>query len=413
MTERLNIVVGITGGIAAYKAVGVIREFVVAGHNVNVIATESALRFVGAPTLEALSRNPLHTSLFEDVARVRHVSLGQSADLIVIAPATAHTLAKLAVGLADDLLGTTVLASTAPVVLAPAMHTEMWQNPATVANVATLRGRGMHCVGPERGELTGGDVGLGRMSEPADIVAYALAVLHPAGVVPSDDLAGRTVVVTAGGTREPLDPVRYLGNRSSGKQGVALAREAARRGARVRLIAAHVDGDMRDAAAVLTGVTVEDVSTADELARAVTAAASEADIVIMAAAVADYRPETVAEGKLKKDAVGESLTLTLVQTPDILAGLAAARRPGQVVVGFAAETAADRDELLARGRAKAARKGADLLVLNAVGWQHGFGADNTTVVVIRADGEIVAEASGSKDEAARAVFDAVGCLPTA
>ena len=225
--HNLHIVVGITGGIAAYKAVGIVRAFVLAGHNVQVVATEAALRFVGKPTLEAISRNPVHTDLYEGVAEVRHVAIGQGADLIVVAPATANSIAKLAAGLAEDLLGNTILASTAPVVIAPAMHTEMWNNPATVANIAVLRARGVHIVGPASGQLTGSDSGAGRMSEPADIVEAALAVVRPR------DLVGKSIVVTAGGTREAIDPVRFIGNRSSGKQGVAIARDAAARGASV------------------------------------------------------------------------------------------------------------------------------------------------------------------------------------
>src|SRR5664279_2979865 len=246
----MNIVVGITGGIAAYKAVSVVRGLVLAGHDVHVVATEGALRFVGRPTLEAISRNPVHSELYEGVAEVRHVAIGQAADLIVVAPATANTIAKLAVGLADDLLGNSILASTAPLVIAPAMHTEMWLNPATVANIETLRSRGIHIIGPESGQLTGTDSGPGRMSEPSDIVAAALDA-----VASSRDLAGRTVLVTAGGTREPLDPVRFIGNRSSGKQGVAVASAAAARGASVVLIGANLE------VPAPAGVRVVEVST--------------------------------------------------------------------------------------------------------------------------------------------------------
>ncbi|MBX9718130.1 MAG: bifunctional phosphopantothenoylcysteine decarboxylase/phosphopantothenate--cysteine ligase CoaBC, partial [Microbacteriaceae bacterium] len=241
----MTVVLGITGGIAAYKAVGVARAFVVAGHDVHIVATEGALRFVGRPTLEAISRNPVHTDLYECVAEVRHVALGQRADLIVIAPATAHTIASLAAGLAGDLLGTTVLASSAPLVIAPAMHTEMWEHPATVANIATLRSRGVTIVGPDSGRLTGTDVGPGRMSEPEAIAAAALAVVGP------HDLVGRRILISAGGTREPLDPVRFLGNRSSGRQGVALAEAALARGATVTLVAAHLEVPLRDRNALL------------------------------------------------------------------------------------------------------------------------------------------------------------------
>ena len=389
----MNIVVGITGGIAAYKAVGVVRAFVLAGHSVQVVATEAALRFVGRPTLEAISRNPVHTDLYEGVAEVRHVAIGQAADLIVVAPATANSIAKLAAGLADDLLGNTILASTAPVVIAPAMHTEMWQNPATVANIALLRSRGITIVGPGVGQLTGKDSGPGRMVEPDDIAAAALAVLTP------KDLAGKRIVITAGGTREPLDPVRYIGNRSSGKQGLALALAASARGADVTLIGANLEVHTPDA------VHVEHVSTTLELRDAVSAAAAAADVVIMAAAVADYRPETVAAGKIKKETQGDVLQLTLVKNPDILRGLAESRRPGQVLVGFAAETESDRDALLALGRGKILRKGADLLVLNTVGWTEGFATEGNTVVIINAAGDIVGEATGTKASVADRILD--------
>jgi len=391
-------VVGITGGIAAYKAVGVVRLLVLAGHDVQIVATESALRFVGRPTLEALSRNPVHSELYEGVTEVRHVAIGQSADLIVIAPATANSLAKLAAGLADDLLGNTVLASRAPLVVAPAMHTEMWQNPATVANIATLRARGVRVVGPASGQLTGTDSGPGRMSEPEDIVAAALAAVLP------QDLAGRRITVTAGGTREPLDPVRFLGNRSSGKQGVALATAARDRGAGVTLIAAHLEVPPPK------GVDLVEVGTAEELAGAVARAAVSADVVVMAAAVADYRPEAVAEGKIKKEATGEILELRLVRNPHILASLtsgtlADSRPAGQVVIGFAAETEADDDALLAIAKAKVLRKGADFLVVNRVGWSEVFASDDTRVSLLDRAGSIVGNAVGDKMSVAHRILD--------
>jgi len=408
---RLTVVVGICGGIAAYKAVSVVRELVLRGHDVHVVPTDAALRFVGAPTLEAISRNPVHSSVFDDVAQVRHVALGQQADLIVVAPATAHTLAKLAHGLSDDLLGTTVLASTAPLVVAPAMHTQMWRAAATTDNVALLRSRGVVVVGPDDGPLTGGDSGPGRLSEPEAIVDAALAAAAGAArdgaeEAPLADLAGCRVVVTAGGTREPIDPVRWIGNRSSGKQGLELARAASARGAEVALVLAHVDPEVAEAAGRLVRVTVTPVGTADELRRAALREAADADVVVMAAAVADWRPAEVAPAKLKKDDAGERLTLELVRTDDVLAELAAERRPGRVVVGFAAETAPGRDELLALGRRKLSRKRADLLVLNRVGWTEGFGADDTEVVVLGADGGEVGGATGSKADAAHAVWDA-------
>ncbi len=393
----MNVVVGITGGIAAYKAVGVVRGLVLAGHDVHVVATDAALRFVGKPTLEALSRNPVHTDLYEGVAEVRHVALGQRADLIVVAPATANTIAKIAHGLADDLLGTTILASEAPLLLAPAMHTEMWLDASTQANVATLTERGVHVVGPASGQLTGADSGPGRMSEPDDIVAAAQGLLGPR------DLAGMRVVVTAGGTREPLDPVRFLGNRSSGKQGVAIARAAAVRGAEVTLIAANID----DATLTAGLADVREVGTTAELQDAARAAAGDADVVVMAAAVADYRPDEVADGKIKKEDRGDELTLRLVKNPDILAGLTAERRDGQLIVGFAAETEPDRDKLLDLGRAKAARKGVDYLVVNRVGWAEGFGTERNEVVILSGAGDIISEAEGSKAVVADRLLDVI------
>jgi phosphopantothenoylcysteine decarboxylase / phosphopantothenate---cysteine ligase len=399
----MNVVVGITGGIAAYKAVGVIRGLVLAGHDVHVIATEAALRFVGLPTLEAISRNPVGTDLYEGVAEVRHVALGQRADLIVIAPATANTIARLATGIADDLLGTTVLASTAPVLIAPAMHTEMLQHPATAANLATLRARGVHVVGPAVGQLTGTDAGPGRMSEPEDVLAAAAAILDGTAdgvpAAPAGDLAGRRVLVTAGGTREPIDPVRFVGNRSSGRQGVAIALAAARRGAQVTLLAANLD------VPAPAGVTVTALGTADELRTAALHAAPDHDTVVMAAAVADYRPVEVSQEKIKKDAQGDELSLRLVRNPDILRELVDARVPGQRIVGFAAETEADPAAQLELGRAKAARKGVDVLVLNRVGWTEGFQTPDNRVVMLSGAGDILAEAAGSKDAVADRILD--------
>ncbi|MGO4300351.1 bifunctional phosphopantothenoylcysteine decarboxylase/phosphopantothenate synthase [Leifsonia sp. RAF41] len=434
----MTIVVGVTGGIAAYKAVGVIRALVLEGHSVHVVATEAALRFVGRPTLEAISRNPVATDLYEGVAEVRHVAIGQSADLIVIAPATANTIAKLAAGIADDLLGNTVLASTAPLVIAPAMHTEMWRNAATVANIATLRSRGVTVIGPASGQLTGADSGPGRMEEPEVIVRAALraagasprAVEAPApralpaesGAAANDvvvlserrraneaarrprggiDLVGKRVVVTAGGTREPLDPVRFLGNRSSGRQGVAIASAAQARGADVVLVAAHLEVEPPE------GVEVIEVQTALELQEAVEEAARAADIVVMTAAVADYRPAETRDAKIKKSEQGDTLTLELVANPDILAGLAARKRDGQVVVGFAAETEPDPQALIELGRAKLQKKGSDFLVLNQVGWSQGFATESNEVVVLRKGGDIVMEASGSKLSVADRILDVI------
>lgn len=396
LPRRLTVVVGVTGGIAAYKAVGVVRALVLAGHDVHVIATEGALRFVGRPTLEAISRNPVHTDLYEGVAEVRHVALGQSADLIVIAPATAHTIASLAAGLAGDLLGTTVLASEAPLVIAPAMHTEMWGNAATRANITTLRERGVVVVGPGTGALTGADVGTGRMAEPDEIVAAALATVGPR------DRIGRRILISAGGTREPLDPVRFLGNRSSGRQGTALVRAALARGAEVTLVAAHLEVDAP------AGAVVEHVGSTAELMEAMARLAPAHDTVIMAAAVADFRPREIAESKIKKDDAGNGLTLELERTPDVLAHLAAARAPGQRIIGFAAETEADGETLRALAAQKARRKGADLVVVNRVGWEEGFGTATNDVMIVDRDGTVVSTASGDKLSVADRILDAIG-----
>ena len=390
---------GVTGGIAAYKSVHLVRLLIKAGHEVTVIPTADALQFVGLPTWESISRNPVTVSVHDDVARVRHVALGQAAELVIIAPATANTIAKMAAGLADDLLGTTLLATTAPVVIAPAMHTEMWNHAATQANIATLRSRGVHIVGPDDGELTGGDSGPGRMLEPETIVDAAFAALIPS------DLAGLRIVISAGGTREPLDPVRYLGNRSSGKQGVALAAAAAARGAEVTLVAANIAGDVL-AEARHPMVRITQVGTAAELGEAMRAA-SDADVVVMAAAVADFRPVTVEDGKITKEAGGLA-TIELIENEDILAGLVASRTdPAQTIVGFAAETARDDAELLERGRRKRERKGADLLVVNAVGWTQGFEASDNCIHVIGDGGEVVVRAEGTKRAVSDAVWDAV------
>lgn len=397
----MYVVVGVTGGIAAYKAVHVVRLLVKNGHEVHVIPTDDALRFVGLATWEAISRHPVTTSVHDDVAEVRHVALGRHADLVIVAPATANSLAKMAAGIADNLLGTTLLATSAPVIVAPAMHTEMWRHPATVANIATLIARGVHVVGPADGPLTGGDSGPGRMSEPEQIVACALALVTGTG-----DLAGLRVAVSTGGTREPIDPVRFLGNRSSGRQGVAVALAAAERGAEVLLVAAHVDDGVLAEASVHPRVRVTRVATAAGLGTAMREAASAADAVVMTAAVADYRVAEVSDRKLSKDDA-PAPTLHLVQTEDILAGLVANRRDGQTVVGFAAETAPEPAELLARGRRKRARKGVDLLAVNEVGWTSGFESAENALMLIDARDEVVAETSGSKRHVADALWDAV------
>jgi len=390
----MRIVLGVSGGIAAYKAVLLLRLLREAGHDVRVVPTRAALEFVGRPTWEALSGQSVTTEVFEDVDQVAHVAIGQDADLVVVAPATADLLARAATGRADDLLTATLLVTRAPVLLAPAMHTEMWQHPATVANVATLRERGIHVLDPASGRLTGTDTGPGRLPEPDEIAAAALAL------VATGDLAGRHVVVSAGGTREPLDPVRYLGNRSSGRQGVALAAAAAARGAQVTLVGANLS------VPAPAGVELVTVGTAAELREAVRAAAKVADVVVMAAAVADYRPVNPAGTKLKK--TGAPPTIELVETVDILAELGHERlREAQVIVGFAAETGDENASVLEHGRAKARRKGADLLVVNAVGDGQGFGTADNAVTILDGTGEIVAEAAGSKDVVAHAVWDVV------
>lgn len=395
--------VGVTGGIAAYKTVQLVRLLVKDGHEVHVVPTDDALRFVGLPTWEAISRHTVTTSVHDDVARVRHVALGQAADLVIVAPATANTLAKMTAGIADDLLGTTLLATTAPVVVAPAMHTEMWRHPATAANIATLRARGVIMVGPEDGELTGGDSGPGRMSEPEAILERALAA-----VAGAQDLEGLRVLVSAGGTREPIDPVRYIGNRSSGRQGVAVALAAADRGADVALVAAHVDDGPLAEASVHPRVRVVRAGTAAELGAVAGAEAASADVVVMAAAVADYRVAEVSPLKrAKESAPGDGITLDLIENDDILAALVRGRRDGQTIVGFAAETPGEGETLLERGRRKAARKGADLLAVNEVGWTKGFESGENTLSIIAADGRLVATANGSKRDVAEVLWDAV------
>ncbi|KQV02516.1 phosphopantothenoylcysteine decarboxylase [Microbacterium sp. Root322] len=395
----VNIVVGVTGGIAAYKTVHLVRLLTKGGHDVTVVPTEDALRFVGLPTWEAISRHPVTTSVHDDVAKVRHVALGQAAELVIVAPATANSIAKITAGLADDLLGTTVLATEAPVLLAPAMHAEMWRNRATQANIATLRERGVHLVGPADGELAGGDSGPGRMSEPEEIFAAAQALLIPG------DLAGVRVVVSVGGTREPIDPVRFLGNRSSGRQGVALAAEAAARGAEVTLVSAHISGDVL-AEARHPSIRIVPVGAAADLAEAMTRESEVADVVVMAAAVADYRPVQVSERKLTKEGGGVP-AIELIENEDIVASLAAARRPGQLVVGFAAETPEDQAEMLARARGKQQRKGVDVLVVNEVGWERGFESVENAVHILGPGGVEAGAASGSKRAVAVAIWDVI------
>ncbi|MGW4029817.1 bifunctional phosphopantothenoylcysteine decarboxylase/phosphopantothenate--cysteine ligase CoaBC [Streptomyces sp. NPDC004838] len=394
--EKPKVVLGVSGGIAAYKACELLRRLTESGHDVRVVPTDSALHFVGAATWSALSGHPVSTEVWSDVHEVPHVRIGQHADLVVVAPATADVLAKAASGLADDLLTNTLLTARCPVVFAPAMHTEMWEHPATQENVATLRRRGAVVIEPAVGRLTGVDTGKGRLPEPGEIFEVCRRVL--ARGVAAPDLAGRHVVISAGGTREPLDPVRYLGNRSSGKQGYALARTAAARGARVTLIEANTG--MADPA----GVDVVHIGTAVQLREAVLKAAGDADAVVMAAAVADFRPAEYATGKIKKQDGHEPAPVALVRNPDILAEISAERpRPEQVIVGFAAET----DDVLANGRDKLRRKGCDLLVVNEVGERKTFGAEESEAVVLAADGGETPVPYGPKEALADTVWDLV------
>jgi phosphopantothenoylcysteine decarboxylase / phosphopantothenate---cysteine ligase len=393
MTHR--VVLGVGGGIAAYKACELLRLFTESGHRVKVIPTAAALRFVGTATWAALSGHPVADDVWSDAHEVPHVRLGREADLVVVAPATADLLAKAAHGLADDLLTNTLLTARCPVVLAPAMHTEMWEHPATVDNVATLRRRGVVVIEPAVGRLTGVDTGKGRLPDPAEIFAIARRTLVRG--VPVADLTGRHVVVTAGGTREPLDPVRFLGNRSSGKQGYAFARTAAARGARVTLISANV------AVPAPAGVGVISVTTTEELRKAVLEASGDADAVVMAAAPADFRPAVVAGQKIKKRPDGQAPIIELVTNPDIAAELGERRRPGQVLVAFAAET----HDAVANARVKLARKKADLIVVNIVGPDRVFGAETNAATVLGADGSVTELEEQSKEDLADEVWDLV------
>ncbi len=403
MTGR--VVLGVSGGIAAYKACELLRRFTESGHDVTVVPTASALEFVGAATWAALSGKPVSADVWTDVHEVPHVRIGQAAELVVVAPATADLLAKAAHGLADDLLTNTLLTARCPVVFAPAMHTEMWEHPATRANVETLRSRGAVVIEPAEGRLTGVDTGKGRLPEPGEIFALATDVLarsRARGSGTTQDLAGLHVVVSAGGTREYLDPVRFIGNRSSGLQGLALARTAAARGAQVTLVAANVT--LPDPA----GVKVVKVETTAELRDAVLEASHNADAVVMAAAPADFRPVDAATTKIKKSDDGSAPELRLTQNPDILAGLAAERPNDRiVVVGFAAETGDETGSVMEHARAKLARKGCDLLVVNDVGGGAVFGADDNEAVVLGKDGSSVAVPLGSKAALAHVIWDQV------
>jgi phosphopantothenoylcysteine decarboxylase/phosphopantothenate--cysteine ligase len=396
-----RIVLGVGGGVAAYKSALLLRALTEAGHDVRVVPTASALRFVGAATFEALSGNPVSTEVWDDVPEVAHVRIGQQADLVLVSPATADLLARAASGRADDLLTATLLTARCPVVFVPAMHTEMWLHPATQENVATLRRHGAVVLPPAVGRLTGPDSGPGRLPEPPDVAALAEVVLTAGAGALVPDLTGRRVVISAGGTREPLDPVRFLGNRSSGMQGWALARVAAARGAEVVLVAANVEQPAP------FGVRAVRVETAEQLRTAVRAESAGADVVVMAAAVADFRPASVAGTKLKKGSAAEPSAIELARNPDVLVELVAARAPGQLVVGFAAETGDAEGDVLTHARAKLARKGADLLVVNDVSAGQVFGRADNEVTVLAADGTATPVPPGPKDGVSAGIWDVV------
>jgi len=392
-----KIVLAVSGGIAAYKTVHVARSLTQMGADVRVVMTRSAKRFVGDQTFAGMTSNAVATELFGDGPDAPHVELARGADLALVAPATANTLARMAAGFADDLVCATLLTVQCPIVIAPAMHAEMWANPATQANLATLMGRGVIQVGPNSGPLMSGDTGMGRMAEPDEIVATALEAIGHA-----QDLSGRRVVVTAGGTQEPIDPVRFIGNRSSGRMGFAIAHEAARRGAKVTLVAGPSNLIQPP------GIDVVEVQTADEMRDTVMSGAADADVIVKAAAVADFKPVSHATRKLKK-AEGPP-EITLEPTPDILAELGAhpeIRKPGSVLVGFAAETEEDVHELKALARHKLETKGADMIVANEVGTHDsGFGVRTNRAVIATADG-IVDVGLVSKEALAAALVDRV------
>lgn len=402
----MRVVLGVSGGIAAYKACSLLRLFTESGHDVTVVPTEAALKFVGAPTWAALSGKPVATDVWTGVDEVNHVRIGQQAELVIVAPATADVMARAAAGQANDLLTATLLTATCPVVFAPAMHTEMWLHPATQANVATLRARGVTVIPPASGRLTGTDTGPGRLPEPPDLYAAALAAVS----APDSSLRGLRVLLTAGGTREALDPVRYLGNRSSGKQGMSLAEIAHARGAQVTLIACNIPN-----VALPEDITVVTAESALQLQSVVEARAGDADVIVMCAAVADFRPKHYVDTKIKKthaaDGSDDSApVIELVRNPDILAGLVQTRGAANtpLIVGFAAETGDDTGSVVDLARAKLARKGCDLLVANEVGVDKTFGQDTNTVHVLFRDGRPERTVGpASKRQVAEAVWDAV------
>lgn len=398
--SRAAIVLGVGGGVAAYKACEVLRRLTESGHDVRVIPTRAALNFVGAATFEALSGHPVHVDAFADVPEIPHVRIGKEADLVLVVPATADLMAKAAHGLADDLLTATLLTARCPVAMFPAMHTEMWEHPATADNVALLRSRGTVITEPASGRLTGMDSGKGRLADPEEIADIARLLLARPTALPRD-LVGKRVLISAGGTREPLDPVRYMGNRSSGRQGYALARVAAQRGAEVTLVAAHTVSLPPPA-----GVEVVHAGTVAELRQAVHTAADGADAVVMAAAVSDFRPAVVLSHKLKKTNA-EPQPLRLIKNPDVLAELVERRKPGQFIVGFAAETGDSRADVLEHARAKLKRKGCDLLVVNAVGEGKAFEVEDNAGWLLGADGSERPIPQGSKSQFAATLWDMI------
>jgi phosphopantothenoylcysteine decarboxylase/phosphopantothenate--cysteine ligase len=397
-----SVVLGVAGGIAAYKACEVLRGLTEAGCDVTVVPTASALKFVGEATWAALSGKPIATTVWRGVHAVPHVRLGKSADLVLVVPATADLMARATHGLADDLLTNTLLTATCPIMMAPAMHTEMWQHPATQANVQSLRDRGVLVLDPAVGRLTGADSGAGRLPDPPAIVAAALDVLRR-GEACAHDLAGQRIVVSTGGTRESWDPVRYIGNISSGRQGIALARTALSRGATVTLVVGAVDTDLP------AGVRIVHVESAQQLASAMSTESASADIVVMAAAVADFRPVVAGEHKVKRSEAAQEISLDLVQNPDILAGLVNARggATSPLIVGFAAETGDESHTPLEYGREKFERKGCDVLVVNDVSEGKVFGQADNEVVILARDGSETPVARADKATIADAIWDVV------
>ena len=396
-----RIVLGVSGGIAAYKACEVLRRLREDGHDITVVPTENALKFVGATTFAALSGRPVATDVFTEASAIPHVRLGRDADLVLVVPATADLLARQAAGRADDLLTNVLLTARSPVLVCPAMHTEMWQHPATRSNVETLRARGIVVLDPASGRLAGADSGVGRLPEPAEIVGIAQTMLDAdvAGSASGRDLAGLSVVVSAGGTHESIDPVRFIGNASSGRMGIEIARAAALRGARVTLVAAHLDVPPP------SSVDVRTVSSTADLATAMAEMAADADVLVMAAAPADFTPRAPSATKIKKSG-DDGLTLDLVQTTDVLRGLSRTRRAGQTIVGFAAETLPDEAALVEAGHAKLLRKGADLLVVNDVSNHKVFGMPDNVVVIVDAAG-VRDRVAASKAVVAHRILDAV------